>query len=327
MNHFQKLLLLLLSIVALGSCVLDNEKAKAEDELYANSGYLYSNNFIVYAKYDSSSFSQDIFKIAPDGTLESNITKSGFANEGSPVTSPDRKRVAFINGDELHYSDLQGEEDYKVSTLSTGTTPTWHYQSLYFCLPFFLAQDERKIFYLHSFYSGATGTKQEGYGSAFKNKDGHTASYPVFAKTEDRIAYISSPYNTSNDSYTLVVCSPDGYEPQGTPPREVFTSEWNLFSPQFSPDDRYIAFATATFLFSNNDIGIVDLSGGDGEFTNLTNGLGNNLSPSFSPDGTQIAFLSNRGGDYDIYIMNSNGSNVINITNTPDVDERAPFWY
>ena len=39
----------------------------------------------------------------------------------------------------------------------------------------------------------------------------------------------------------------------------------------------------------------------------------------------QIAFSSDRGGDFDIYVMDQDGSNVIQLTNHPDVDAN-PVW-
>ena len=43
-------------------------------------------------------------------------------------------------------------------------------------------------------------------------------------------------------------------------------------------------------------------------------------------DGTQIAFQSNReGGQDDIYVMNPDGANVINLTRHP-WDDQAPAW-
>jgi Tol biopolymer transport system component len=37
------------------------------------------------------------------------------------------------------------------------------------------------------------------------------------------------------------------------------------------------------------------------------------------PDGTRIAFTSNRDGDFEVWVMNADGTNPINLTrNTPD---------
>ncbi len=47
--------------------------------------------------------------------------------------------------------------------------------------------------------------------------------------------------------------------------------------------------------------------------------------PVFSPDGTKIAFTSDRSGNWEIYVMNADGSNVIDVTNSP-AQEYFPSW-
>ena len=56
-----------------------------------------------------------------------------------------------------------------------------------------------------------------------------------------------------------------------------------------------------------------------------TNGVGQNWLPAFSPDGTRIAFTSNRDGNSEIYVMNRDGSNVRRLTNNPAIDS-TPTW-
>ena len=41
--------------------------------------------------------------------------------------------------------------------------------------------------------------------------------------------------------------------------------------------------------------------------TRLTNATGQDILPKWSPNGAQIAFVSNRDGNYEIYTMSSNG--------------------
>ena len=46
----------------------------------------------------------------------------------------------------------------------------------------------------------------------------------------------------------------------------------------------------------------------------------------FSPDGTELAFMSNRSGKNQVYTMDAaTGGNVVRITHT-NVDEWAPVW-
>jgi hypothetical protein len=52
----------------------------------------------------------------------------------------------------------------------------------------------------------------------------------------------------------------------------------------------------------------------------LTNNTNDDNSPTWSPDGERIAFLSNRDGTLDLFVMNANGSNPINLTNDSAVD-------
>ena len=48
--------------------------------------------------------------------------------------------------------------------------------------------------------------------------------------------------------------------------------------------------------------------------------------PYFSPDGKRIAFVSNRAGTNDIWVMNADGSGAVNLTPTPGVTEFTPSF-
>jgi Tol biopolymer transport system component len=59
--------------------------------------------------------------------------------------------------------------------------------------------------------------------------------------------------------------------------------------------------------------------------TQLTNNAVDDDFPAWSPDGTKIAFMSDRHGNGEIYYMNSDGTGVTRVTNDSDLDMQ-PAW-
>ena len=59
--------------------------------------------------------------------------------------------------------------------------------------------------------------------------------------------------------------------------------------------------------------------------TRLTKNGFEDSYPAWSPDSKQLAFQSNRDGNFEIYTMNADGSGVTRLTRTP-TDETGPSW-
>ncbi len=62
-----------------------------------------------------------------------------------------------------------------------------------------------------------------------------------------------------------------------------------------------------------------------GPIRRLTNHEAGGESPVWSPDGKHIAFTSRRDGNYDIYVMEADGSNPRRLTNH-EADDWSPVW-
>ena len=56
-----------------------------------------------------------------------------------------------------------------------------------------------------------------------------------------------------------------------------------------------------------------------------TGGDWDDEQPRWSPDGRRVAFKSNRGGSYNLYVMNADGSNVVRLTDH-GLNDHDPTW-
>ena len=91
--------------------------------------------------------------------------------------------------------------------------------------------------------------------------------------------------------------------------------------PVWSADGSRIAFVSG---FDASGVGDVFVVAADGSsLERITHaGAGN---PVWSPDGTRIAFDSTRDGDYEIYVINADGTNLRQLTNNTH-DDIQPDW-
>jgi uncharacterized repeat protein (TIGR01451 family) len=93
----------------------------------------------------------------------------------------------------------------------------------------------------------------------------------------------------------------------------------------WSADGAKIAFSAFVGTEADGNVEIFVMNADGTGQTQVTTAAGNDFGPSWSPDGTKIAFYSDRSGNNEIYVMNADGSSVVNLTNNA-ADDRSPAW-
>ena len=100
---------------------------------------------------------------------------------------------------------------------------------------------------------------------------------------------------------------------------EFTTDEGTWTSLDVSPDGKTIVFDLIGNLYT------IPISGG--EATRITNtGLGFNIQPSYSPDGSWIAFLSDRDGAANLWISKPDGSAAKKLSDEKQAGFVCPAW-
>ncbi|MEZ5922206.1 MAG: amidohydrolase family protein [Parvularculaceae bacterium] len=99
---------------------------------------------------------------------------------------------------------------------------------------------------------------------------------------------------------------------------KIDVTEGTWMNIDVSPDGKTIAFDLL------GDIYTMPIAGGPA--TRIADGLPFEMQPRFSPDGTKIAFTSDRGGGDNLWIMNADGSDKRQVTNESFRLVTAPDW-
>lgn len=139
--------------------------------------------------------------------------------------------------------------------------------------------------------------------------------HPVFSPDGSRIAFTSDRGGNLN-IYTMSV--------DGTDLKRLTNNRSSDSRPAFSPDGSMIAFVSDRDA-KDGEIFVMNPDGTDQR--RLETGGVSETDPTFSAGGSQIAFSSHRDGDWDVYIMNLDGTELKNLTLNGDDDRLAAIWH
>ena len=242
-----------------------------------------------------------------DGARQTRVTISK-AMDISPVWSPDVRSIAFSSW-RTGYQDLYILFPYGGPPLQNPTRGTSEKQSY---LPAW-SPDGSRIAFTSSRDGNPEIYTMNRDGSDVRRITNHPMidSTPTWAPTGKQLAFTSD----RTGSPQIYVVNADG-----TGLVKITSESW-CDRPTWSPAPlNEIAYSSRSG--AGNDIKVYVF--GSGEVRTLTDGTGNNESPTFSPNGKHIAFVSTRKGKEQIFTIDRTGQNLRQITNSGV--NRYPNW-
>lgn len=98
------------------------------------------------------------------------------------------------------------------------------------------------------------------------------------------------------------------------------TSEGTWMSVDLSPDGQWVAFDLLGHIYR------VRATGGEAECLTASSGVAINMHPRWSPDGRAIAFISDRKGQTNLWLMDPDGGNPRAVFLNRDIRSSEPAW-
>jgi TolB protein len=268
-----------------------------------------SNQRLLFASMRDGN--EELYSINPDGTGLTRLTYDP-AGDAYAVWSPDGKRIAFTSWrdnplGEIYTMNADGTGVVRL-TNSPGSSqqPTW-------------SKDGKQL----AFVSNRTAANPASYNENdfeiyVMNADGTGVTRittnafsemgPVWSPDGKQIAFVSNRDNLYwNDLYVMGV--------DGTLVTRLTQTDGStkVYYPAWEPHGRNIAYQTAQ--------GIFTVDPATRHTTQLTTVSAlPDVNPSYSSDGSQIAFASWRDGNLEVYTMNADGTQQTRLTNNAALD-------
>jgi TolB protein len=133
---------------------------------------------------------------------------------------------------------------------------------------------------------------------------------PAWSPDGSRIVFASG--RDRRDGADLYSMKADGGDVQR------LTSDGGVWAPQYSRDGRSIAFQM------NRDVYVVDAA--SRATRRITSDPANGMNPTWSPDGQQLAFVTTRNRQVELFTANGNGTDAKALVSLPSGAAIDPRW-
>jgi Tol biopolymer transport system component/PKD repeat protein len=161
----------------------------------------------------------------------------------------------------------------------------------------------------------------EADGSNARNltKNAIYDAYPEWTPDGSQILYVSTKF--SNSEWACKVCS---MNIDGSGARQISNDLGVEYRPKCSPDGKYIAVEVSDVNQASFRIAYMKIDGSN--FTYVTGADYNARFPYWSPDGTKIAFCSDKtDNQWDVFRINRDGTELYRLTDSTARD-MSPTW-
>ena len=262
-----------------------------------------NENIVFYA---NTAGNPDIYtlNLATDQTTQ---LTTDPAYDDSPALSPDGNTILFLssrNDTNPHFPDLKydiyrmditGENLVQLTnTPQAEDHPAWSPDGTQFI--FDADYDEDGFYELYKMDIDGTDLTRLTFNQA-------NDQFADWSPDGSQIVFSSD----RNGNWDIFIMDSDGNNQQ----QITDSTDWELF-PAWSPDGQWIAYSGLSPRSRNTDVFIMDINGNN--IKQLTDAPGFDENPVWTTSGEQILFQSTMDGNFNIYCINKDGSNLHAIT-------------